>query len=54
MKIGDLVEYKSQLFVVIGLENTYGYIRVKSIITGSTSGFPPTWLTKIKTDISCP
>ena len=54
MKIGDLVEYHGQLYVIIGLENKSDFIRVKSIATGSTSGFPPTWLTKVKTDIFCP
>ena len=49
-KIGDLVEYHSQLFVVIYVGRKTNFIRVKNIVTGDTSGFPPTWLTKIKTD----
>ena len=54
MKIGDLVEYHGQLFIVIGLENKSDFIRVKSITTGYTSSFPPDWLTKVETDNFCP
>ena len=54
MKIGDLVEFHGHLFVVIGFVDKSDFIRVKSISTGNTSGFPPSWLTKIKTDNFCP
>ena len=51
MKIGDLVKYHGHLFMIIEIDNNSDFIRVKSIATGNTSGFPATWLTKVKTDI---
>jgi hypothetical protein len=57
MKIGDLVSQSNELFIVIRLKNTgaFGCMAiVKSVTTGNISGFPPEWLTRIKTDKFCP
>ena len=49
MKKGDLVSQNNEIFIVMSIDDN-GYAMVKSVATGNTSGFPPTWLTKIKTD----
>ena len=57
MKKGDLVLQSNELFIVISIEKTGAFgcmAMVKSVTTGNISGFPPEWLTKIKTDIFCP
>jgi len=53
MKKGDLVLQNNEIFIVMSVEKAgaFGYMAmVKSVATGNTSGFPPEWLTKIKTD----
>jgi hypothetical protein len=53
MKIGDLVSQSNELFIVISIKKTGAFgcmAMVKSVTTGNISGFPPEWLTKIKTD----
>ena len=52
MKKGDLVSQNNEIFIVMSIDWTgCGYmVIVKSVATGNTSGFPPDWLTKIKTD----
>jgi len=56
MKIGDLVLQSDTMFIVIDVitEGNACMVMVKNIVTGNTSGFPPDWLTKIKTDKICP
>ena len=56
MKIGDLVLQNNEIFIVMSIDWTgCGYmVMVKSVATGNISGFPPAWLTKIKTDNFCP
>lgn len=55
-KIGDLVLQSNQIFIVIDVitKGNACMVMVKNIATGNTSGFPPMWLTKIKTDKICP
>lgn len=51
MKIGDLVAYHSQIFIVIKGDATYAdYVIVKNIKTGNTSLFPCDFLIKLETD----
>lgn len=51
MKVGDLVRYHSQIFIVIEEDATYAdYVIVKNIVTGNTSLFPRDFLTLIPTD----
>ena len=51
MKVGDLVTYHDQIFVVVEEDATYAdYVFVKNIVTGNTTLFPRGFLTKLETD----
>ena len=52
MKIGDLVQWKGYLYIVIKVEPKF--ITVHSIMSGNTSGFPADWLNSLETDNFCP